>query len=113
MKKYLFGVCLVAAFGAVGEITETDTDMTAQGDWEVTVENLMWGFTRIHTQKRVMAKGYCYADETVIKEDECLFLQDELPLNTPIRFKVTPLNSFSQGGVPIFSSNVTLPIKGK
>ena len=82
-------------------------------EYEVTVENLMWGFTRIHTQKRVMAKGYCYADESVIKEDECLFLQDELPLNTPIRFKVTPLNSFSQGGVPIFSSNVTLPIKGK
>ena len=36
--------------------------------------------------------------ESVIKEDECLFLQDELPLNTPIRFKVTPLNSFRQGG---------------
>ena len=37
MKNCLFGLCLMAAFGAVGAITETETDMTAQGDWEVTV----------------------------------------------------------------------------
>ena len=37
MKNCLFGLCLMAAFGAVGAITETDTDMTAAGDWEVTV----------------------------------------------------------------------------
>ena len=82
-------------------------------EYEVTVENLKWGFTRIHTQKRVMAKGYCYADETVIKEDECLFMQDELPLNTPVRFKVTPLNCFGKGGAPVYSKTVTLPLKVK
>ena len=82
-------------------------------EYEVTVENLKWGFTRIHTQKRAMAKGYCYADETVIKEDECLFMQDELPLNTPVRFKVTPLNCFEKGGTPIFTKEMTLPVKMK
>ena len=82
-------------------------------EYEVTVENLMWGFTRIHTQKRVMAKGYSYADESVIKSDECLFLQDELPLNTPIRFKVVPLNAFGRGGAPVYSETITLPLKVK
>ena len=38
MKKSMFGISFaLAAFGAVGAITETETDMTAQGDWEVTV----------------------------------------------------------------------------
>ncbi|MCQ2391568.1 MAG: metallophosphoesterase [Kiritimatiellae bacterium] len=77
-------------------------------EYEVTVENLMWGFTRIHTQKRMMAKGHVYADETVIKEDECLFLMEELPRRTPIRFKVTPLNCFGQGGNPVYSAEMTL-----
>ena len=82
-------------------------------EYEVTVENLMWGFTRIHTQKRVMAKGYCYADESVIKLDECLFMQDELPLNTPIRFKVVPLNAFGRGGAPVYSETITVPFNVK
>lgn len=76
-------------------------------EYEVTVENLKWGFTRIHTQKRTMAKGHVYADETVVKEDECLFMLDELPRNTPIRFKVTPLNCFGHGGTPIYSAETT------
>ena len=38
MKKSLLGLCLAAAFGAfAGPITPTTDDMTAQGDWEVTV----------------------------------------------------------------------------
>ena len=80
-------------------------------EYEVTVENLKWGFTRIHTQKRVMAKGHVYADETVVKADECLFRLDELPQHTPIRFRVMPLNSFGQGGHPVFSAEMTLPLK--
>ena len=38
MKKKMFGFCLAAAFcAAAGTITETTTDETASGDWEITV----------------------------------------------------------------------------
>ena len=36
-KKIAFVAAISAAFAAVGAITETTDDMTAQGDWEVTV----------------------------------------------------------------------------
>ena len=38
MKKSMISLCFTVAVGAfAGTITETTDDMTAQGDWEVTV----------------------------------------------------------------------------
>ena len=37
MKNSIFALCFAAAFGAHAAITETTTDETASGDWEVTV----------------------------------------------------------------------------
>lgn len=67
------------------------------------VENLHFGFTRIHTQKRVMAAGHVYADESAVKTDECAFALSELPENADIRFVIRPLNAFGHAGRPIMS----------
>ena len=72
-------------------------------EYEVTVENLHFGFTRIHTQKRVMAAGHVYADESAVKTDECAFALSELPENADIRFVIRPLNAFGHAGRPIMS----------
>ena len=38
MKKSIFAICLAAAIGAAaGTITQTTDDMTAAGNWEITV----------------------------------------------------------------------------
>ena len=38
MKKSIFAICLAVSFiAAAGTITQTTTDETASGDWEITV----------------------------------------------------------------------------
>lgn len=80
-------------------------------EYEVTAENIAFGFTRIHTQKRVMARGHVHAvaEEANVPPEECLFRLDELPQDTDMRFRVAPLNSFGRRGTAILSAPLRMP----
>ena len=63
-------------------------------------------------QKRVLSLA---TDSAIDRErpgekTECLFMLDELPEETPIRFSVRPLNCFGVAGSPIVSDKVRLPL---
>ena len=81
-------------------------------EYEVTAENVAYGITRVCSQKRVVAKAIAHAAHAEIDGTyECLFRLDELPLETPVRFVIRPLNCFGLSGRPLATAPVRLPLE--
>ena len=51
--------------------------------------------------RKIIAAGFAYPEECADIPGECLFSAKELPLGKPIRFTVTPRDSFGLAGCAI------------
>ena len=51
--------------------------------------------------RKLVAAGFVYPEEFADIQGECLFSARELPADKPIRFTVTPRDSFAQAGRPL------------
>ena len=81
-------------------------------EYDITAENVAYGITRICSQKRIASKAIAHAAEAESDGTfECLFRLDELPLETPVRFVVRPLNCFGLSGAPVACKPVKLPLE--
>ncbi len=81
-------------------------------EYEVTAENTAYGIVRICCQKRIESRAIAHAadsEETGVVE--CHFRLDELPLETPVRFTIRPLNCFGLSGRPISTIPARLPLE--